>query len=419
VDFRQGYTFDEFLKVQKKNGSNLLQKLFNSWKTLRAAGPCEIWLVTNWACDDDLGSVVCGKNWVLLEAFLKSTPQSAVGRSKAAWKLALNATEEEFEEFVKSLRLRFSFGAHTDIEERCDDRMVSLGMKTGVGPRAHGIAAVRSWIQQGGENKRIDKASILKAVADYGLAAVKADAPRVSLCIHGWAKRAFDIAPTIELDWTGQFNRDTRAIPNGQGWLQLLTELQVAKSKFAGMADATFIDFRGKMPLSCALMAGAVFPSVGGYVFRTEQPTDNEVSLWNSKEPASAAAFAVKHEQGGTGDDALVVLAMTDSALDDAQAFYASGQRSFGKLVYAEPSEGIGSKSMKGAADAVALASSAKELLRRVRSSSKAKRLHLVLFGPLSFALFLGQQLSSLGTVITYERTAEGGYQAAVTLTTG
>jgi hypothetical protein len=418
VDFRKGYSFDEFLKTQKQNERSLLQKLFDSWKKLRKDGKCEIWLVSNWACDDDLGSVVCGKNWVLLDRFHQSTPRSTLGRSRSAWKLALGANNEEFEEFLKSLRLRFSFGAHTDIEERCDDRMASLEMKTGVGPRAHAIAAVRAWIQQGGENKRIDKASILKAIDDYGMAAAKGDVPRVSLCIHAWAKRVFDVAPTIALDWTAEFNRDTRTIPDGNGWLQLLAQLHDAKSKLSGLADATFIDFRGKMPLSCALMAGAVFPSVGGYTFRTEQPTDNEISLWNSKDSASTATFVVKHENGGTGDDALIVLAITASALGDAQSLYTSGNV-FTKLIYAEPSTGTGSKSMRGAADAVALASSAKQIFREVRSSLNAKRLHLVLFGPLSFALFLGQQLNSLGTVITYERTIEGDYKIAATLRTG
>ena len=419
VDFRKSYSFSAFLETDKPTERSLLQKLFDSWKKLKDRGPCEIWLVSNWACDDDLGKVVCGKNWTLLDVFHQSPPRSKIGKSKSAWKEALNATDDEFEGFLKSLRLRFSFGAHTDIEEKCDDRMGFLGMKYGFGPRAHAISAVRGWIQKGGEHKRIDKAVILESVAEFGLAAVKANAPKVTICIHAWAKRAFDVAPTVELDWTGKFNRDERMIPDAAGWQQLQVELRAAKDKLSGLSNATFIDFRGKMPLSCGLLAGATFPAVGGYSFRTEQPSGTETALWDSNESPSSAHFVIKHEEGGQGDDVLVFLAMTNEAREDAVAFYTSNQVPFAKLVYAEPNNGIGPKSVADAADAVALAVSGKNILRAARTSTKAKRVHLVLFGPLSFALFLGQQLNSIGTVIAYERTVEGSYLASATMMTG
>lgn len=419
VDFRAGYGFATFLQSDKPTERGLLRKLFDSWKKLRESGPCEIWLVSNWACDDELGSVVCGNSWSLLQKFFKSGERSKLGKSRKAWKEALQASDLEFEDFVKSLRLRFSFGSHTDLEEKCDDRMGFLGMKRGPGPRAHAIAAVRDWIKAGGENKRVTRASIEAAIAKFDLAAPKKGAPVVSLFVHGWAKRAFDVLPTVELDWTSRFDRQERTIPDGDGWKILQADLNDVKEKLSSIQNGNFIDFRGKVPLCCGVLLGASFPAVGGYTFRTEQPSGNEIALWDSNDSPSLLEFAIKHEEGKQGDDVLVFLAITGDGRDDALAFYGEHHPPFAKVVYAEPKSGAGPRSLSSAADAVALAVSGKNVLRHARSSAKATTLHLVVFGPLSFALFLGQQLNSLGTVVTYERNSEGGYQAAATLKTG
>jgi len=419
VDFRTGYGFETFLETAKPTERGLLRKLFDSWKKLKEVGPSEIWLVSNWACDDELGSVLCGNSWSLLQQFFESGERSKIGKSRKAWKEALEASDQDFEEFLKSLRLRFSFGSHTDLEERCDDRMGYLGMKRGPCPRAHAISAVRGWIKEGGEKKRVNRTTIEEAIAKFDLAAPKKGAPIVSLFVHGWAKRAFDVLPTFELDWTSHFDRPERTIPNSDGWKVLQAELNEVKEKLSSIQHSSFIDFRGKVPLSCAVLLGATFPVVGGYAFRTEQPSGNEIALWDSNDSPSSVEFQVKHEEGEQGDDVLVFLAITGDGRDDALAFYREGQPQFAKVVYAEPSTGVGPRSLCKAADAVALAVSAKNVLRQARSSAKAKTLHLVVFGPLSFALFLGQQLNSLGAVVTYERNSEGGYQAAVTLKTG
>jgi hypothetical protein len=419
VDFRTGYGFQTFLETAKPTERGLLRKLFDSWKKLRELGPSEIWLVSNWACDAELGSVVCGNSWSLLQHFFESSERSNLGKSRKAWKVALEASDAEFEDFLKSLRLRFSFGSHTDLEERCDDRMGFLGLKRGPGPRAHAISAVRGWIKEGGEKKRVTRSTIEEAVAKFDLAAPKKGAPVVSLFVHGWAKRAFDVSPTIELDWTSHFDRAERRIPSDDGWKALQAELNEAKEKLSSVQNGNFIDFRGKIPLSCGVLLGATFPSVGGYTFRTEQPSGNEIALWDSNDSPSLTEFEVKHEEGGPGDDVLVVLAITGDARDDALAFYGEAHPRFAKVVYAEPRTGVGPRSLSNAADAVALAVSGKNILRKARSSAKAKTLHLVVFGPLSFAMFLGQQLNSLGRVVTYERNSVGGYQSAATLKTG
>jgi hypothetical protein len=88
-------------------------------------------------------------------------------------------------------------------------------------------------------------------------------------------------------------------------------------------------------------------------------------------------------------------------------------------LVYAEPDNGTGDAAVTNNADAVALAVRAKEVIREMRNRYRANQIHLVLYAPATFCLFLGQRLNAVGNVTTYERTAAGGYQCSVIIPTG
>ncbi len=50
-------------------------------------------------------------------------------------------------------------------------------------------------------------------------------------------------------------------------------EWLAARQHLADRPDGTFIDFRGKLPLSTVLAVSFRFPEAGGYRFRTEPPT--------------------------------------------------------------------------------------------------------------------------------------------------
>jgi hypothetical protein len=126
----------------------------------------------------------------------------------------------------------------------------------------------------------------------------------------------------------------------------------------------------------------------------------------------------VTQEQGANGPDLLVALAITGDAWPEVQKFYQASPK-FNAVVYAAPAGGTGSVALKSDGDAMALAISAKDLLRRFKQKYQADRIHLVLYGPAGFSLFLGQWLNALGDIVTYERNEEGGYQSSVLLNTG
>ena len=89
-----------------------------------------------------------------------------------------------------------------------------------------------------------------------------------------------------------------------------------------------------------------------------------------------------------------------------------------GRVVLATPDRGADDVALQGDADAVALANEARRLLKQERQNHGARRIHLVLYAPAGFALFLGQRLNALGTIVTYERTIDDGYQPSIVLHT-
>jgi len=79
-----GHYSTDFLIERKGNESSLLQKLFRSWKALRAAEPTrsfEIHLISNWGWDtsDKLKPCIGGPANALAEDFFAATERMDVG----------------------------------------------------------------------------------------------------------------------------------------------------------------------------------------------------------------------------------------------------------------------------------------------------------------------------------------------------
>lgn len=262
---------------------------------------------------------------------------------------------------------------------------------------------------------------LIDAIDRRGLRARQAGEPPVSLWVHGWGKRAFDRTPTVELDWTGHFDRATRRVPNQETWERMLfPDLVQAREELDRHSGGSYIDFRGKLPLTAVLAVGSVFPEVGGYKFRAEQPTRGENYLWRSNAKPSGRHFEYEETAGEKdAEDIMIALGITGDARADVEVLSGELAGVLKAVVYAEPDNGAGDAAITSNEDVVALAIRAKELIRACRNKYRANRTHLVLYAPATFCLFLGQRLNAVGEILTYERTTEGKYHASVTLITG
>jgi hypothetical protein len=247
------------------------------------------------------------------------------------------------------------------------------------------------------------------------------EAPQACLWIHGWVKRVYDAIPTVELDWTRYFDRDSRMIPSQRVWeVSLRPSLQQAKLKLN--KHGRFIDVRGRLPLTTMLAVGSLFPRVDDYKLRAEQPTLNKTTLWRSDVKASNRRFQIIEEKqrrtGARGKDILVVLSIAGNAITESTSLYKQNKQ-ISAMILAEPDTGTGESVLRSDRDAVALAIHAKELIRELRIKYGASRTHLILYTPASYSLFLGQYLNALGDIVTYERDVDGNYKQSITLRTG
>jgi hypothetical protein len=415
----QTYSFDSLCEVVR-GASSLLGKLFESWKRLRSQGPIEVWLVSNWSYDGDLGRFIDAKSHGFREDFFDGGPRSTGCLARGAWEVKLEATKDELEAFCRCLRFRLGYSSISDLEQQVDDRMRGLGIQTGPKARFAAVGLVRKWIEKGGDTKRITVDTLRAAIREVDLLARTSEAPPLALWIHGWARMTYDVKATAELDWSGFFDVTDRRVPSQTDWdSSLRPALVECRQRFAAMPVKPYIDFRGKLPLTTLLAVGAEFPEVAGFLFRTEQPTRGETLLWRSDSPPTARQFHINEEaHDPSGLHLLVVLSITGDATRDALDLPGRIEGGIKSLILAHPEGGPSDAAIASAGDATALAVQAKATIKEARQRLGTIDTHLVVYAPASFCLFLGQRLNALGDVVTYERAAAGGYQPSLTVST-
>ena len=414
ADLGKPYSFESLCEHDRGAATSLLQKLYKSWQALRGNGDdLELWLVSTWPADGKLGQRI--RNARLEdELFAKG-----VDRALRAWAAHLGCTDEELGSFARCLRFRLGLGDDL-LAFVFDARMQAHGLRTGTHAMQDVEAMVRQWVKDGPIEIRAE--TLRQAIAEHGLEVGHDQEPRVCLWLHGWARRTYAQPATMELDWTAYYDRDARRIPTSEEW-QATIEPRLAEARaLCERAHAGFVDVRGLLPLTMALAAGAALPAVAGYRLRFEQFTQGRVALWRSDAtPSSLTWHSEVLRDGAAGQDSLVVLAITGDARLDIESFVAAadgGGGAFGRVVLATPDRGADDSALRDDADAVALANEARKLLKQERQNHGARCIHLVLYGPAGFALFLGQRLNALGTIVTYERSHDGGYQPSVVLHT-
>jgi len=240
------------------------------------------------------------------------------------------------------------------------------------------------------------------------------------LWIQGWAPIRSESKPTANLDWRSHYHEPNRRIPTPETWeATLFAQLEQVREIIDSSHRGKSIEVISTAPLSAVLVVGWKFLEMGGFQFQMQQRTGGEVQMWQSTVAPSNLRFKILEEKNNlTGEDVLVVLGITgDPRADVDRLLQESDTHQFRAMVYAEPESGVGNTAINNA-DAVALSIAAKDLLARSRSDYKATKLHLVLYTPAAFCLFLGQRLNALGDIIIYERKPEGGYLPAMQLRT-
>jgi hypothetical protein len=261
------------------------------------------------------------------------------------------------------------------------------------------------------ERAEIEK--LLQAAVAAGIAGEK----KVTLWLQNWTSESFDPPADYALDWSSHFERATRKVPSPEMWNKtLVPELEVLKKKMLAERKERLIRFRGKCALSTGIALGAVFPTVGGWAFEIPQPPSKED--WRSDAPATnpyhLQVEVIDGSQGGS-DIVLGLNIKGDGRQDIMQYVQSTGNPPRIFAFVSPPSQGA--QSINGAGDAVAFGQAVRETLGQLLKTHQLRKTRIFFFGPFALAVFLGQQLTSVGEIQLFEYQ-DPGYVPSCSLRT-
>ena len=243
----------------------------------------------------------------------------------------------------------------------------------------------------------------LEEVLRVAVAAELAGERKITIWLQNWTSESFDPPADYVLDWSSHFDRATRRVPSPETWKNnLIPELKALKKKLLAERKERLILFRGKCALSSGVALGAIFPTVGGWVFEVPQPPLKQA--WRSDvlptKPYDLGVEVIEASQDGP--DLVLGLNVKGDARRDIMAYVDSTgnpPRIFAFM--SPPSEGA--QSIGGAADAIAFALAVRQNLGRLSKKYSLRKTRIFFYGPFALSVFLGQQLTSIGEVQLFE----------------
>lgn len=146
VDQRGSYTSDSLIEIPRASSTSLLQRLYKSWTDFPLGS--EIWLVSNWSADPELGKFISGRTPVLQPNFFEGI-RNAASKIRQKWSTHLGIDNDALVQFCQSLRFRLAYHSMDDLEAIVDERMRRHGLQHGPGPRAIAIDCFSQAIEEG------------------------------------------------------------------------------------------------------------------------------------------------------------------------------------------------------------------------------------------------------------------------------
>jgi hypothetical protein len=239
----------------------------------------------------------------------------------------------------------------------------------------------------------------------------------ITLWVQNWSRETFDPPPDYSLDWSARFDRTGRRVPSREIWnAQLLPELRAVKDKMVAERAERVIRLRGKCALSTGVALGATFPSVGGWTFEIPQPPAKEA--WRSDAPPTTP-YDLKvqlTDAAIAGKDVVLGLNIRGDGEEDVRRYVASTGQEPRLFAFMAPTS-IGGQSIPGSEDACAFAQNVRERLGDILKRHRLTRTRLFFYGPFALAVFLGQQLTSLGEIQLFDYQ-DPGYVPSCSLQT-
>lgn len=211
------------------------------------------------------------------------------------------------------------------------------------------------------------------------------------------------------IDWTAEFPPDALRYPNGhtaeRNLLRALNTLAKAVAEEWTPYRGARFQLVPQCHLSLALALGYQFRRNTGAELEVIEPQSGE--LWKGPRiPAQPDHSLWKVSQENTsGEGIALIIGISRSALKDAQLSIRSQSLNIGDLIVLEPPNGPSLTAIPQEQPVLAhqMAATAVALVSELQGRIGCRAVHLFMAVPAAFAVLLGQQLSNLGPVQSYE----------------
>jgi hypothetical protein len=409
----------DYLIARKGNESSLLQKLFKSWRTLRDADPnrsFEIRLISNWGWDtgDKLKPCIGGAANGLVEEFFTATEKMDVGKLRKKWRDELAASPADFEAFMRTLRFKLGFDCWEELARGVSDRMDSLGLKSQPSHLLIAAGIIRDWIKAGPQDITLE---ILEStLRTHDLFLPPETEPAVHIHLVTIKEQKYDFEPDYMLDWRPQFvgpaNEKGHLLTKPGDWnAVLLPKLKRLEARINKETNCRLIRARGQARLSAWFAFGRVFSQVNRYTVEVDQLGKH----WRTDAECSPDFSVVSNGSdgevmsGGGGTVAVGISVSGDLAGDVREDLDKRGEK-IASLLLIRPERALGHDCLRGAGDAVALATKTKELMLTFTKRWSATRMLLYYYGPLGGAVFIGHKMNAICREIQVMENQQPGY---------
>jgi len=239
----------------------------------------------------------------------------------------------------------------------------------------------------------------------------------VTFRLYHWEDAPFDLSKSwdILLDWSQDFERNTRRVPDTELWTsKLIPQLQDAQRKIRANSDLRLIQFFPSACLSAGFALGWAFSEVKGYAIRI--PQRNDIWQTNCSPSASEKINATILEGDSSSRDLVVHLSMVADVSFKVDKFLERQQKKFRARLSLTPDSGLASN-ITGPT-ALGYAYQIKHAIRNAVDKFGCQKIHLFYAGPLGLAAFIGWQFNAMHAPIQCyeEQSAEEGYKASCLL---
>ncbi len=422
VDQRSQYSTDVLLEA-KGNETSLLQKFWRTWESLRLKRPdrpMELHLISNWTWDaqDKVSSCIGGRNSAISDDFLNASPRSDIGKLRKRWQEHLRASDEDFVQFIGTLRFRLGFDCADQLEQRTIERMEWMGLRSDSAALLVATGIVRTWVKEG--KQELLSKDLERILLTHDLYLPASTEKGIVVYLSTIKKQQFDLEPDYHLDWREHFEgapiRGGHQLLKPNEWnATLLPQLYTLETTISNGTASRLIHARGLSRLSAWFAFGYAFSDVARYTIEIDQNS----SLWRtdaipteSFKMITSTSEAAVGEEGLQGDIATVAvgISVTGSLDEDVRAYLKQNSHLAGALLLLRPEREVGPDCLRNANDVVALATQAKVHIRSFVKAHKATNLLLFYFGPISGACFIGHRLNAVCRQIQIMENQQPGY---------